>query len=147
MAMAYVSGALTKTRDIQNCLKLYESLGRLCENEGLTAFVPHIELDFDPEHHSPEGSQSVFKRESQAILNSELLIACLDDPSTGVGAELQLAINQGLHILAFYQEDVSISRYIRGMLELYPDAKLFEYETSNDLFEWVTHSLREHFRK
>lgn len=148
MTQAYISGALTKTRDIHYYLKFYEELGALCETCGIRAFVPHIELEFNPDKaHSTKGAEGIFRTESEAIRNSTIIVACLDDHSTGVGAELQLGIHLGLDILAFHHHDYSISRYIRGMLGTYPKAKLLEYENKVSLFETLEPTLLEHLKK
>ncbi|KKL12707.1 hypothetical protein LCGC14_2533080 [marine sediment metagenome] len=147
MVIAYISGALTQTRDIHACLQLYEELGKLCEEYKIEAFVPHIKLGsgdfFRGRCNAPRSPSKIFLQESRAIQKSDIILVCLDDPSTGVGAELQLAIDNDLDIMAFHHRDIKISNYIRGMLEQYSKSKILAYENKDALFEslkpWLTH--------
>ncbi len=148
MVMAYISGALTQTKDIHACLQLYEELGKLCEECGIEAFVPHVRLNagdfFRGRSGAPRNnSTEIFLKESQAIQESDIILACLDDPSTGVGAELQLAIDNNLKIVAFHHSDIGISNYIRGMLGQYSKSRILAYENKDALFKalkpWLTH--------
>ena len=153
MVMAYISGALTQAKDIQACLQLYEELGKLCEECGIEAFVPHIKLnatDFflgrGNKRVEPRPADKIFLTESQAIREGDIILACLDDPSTGVGAELQLAIDNNLKIIAFHHIDVRISAYIRGMLEQY-SSTILAYENKDTLFKSLKPWLIHHSKK
>lgn len=139
MPFAYISGAITKARNVRACLKLYEKLGELCERQNVTAFVPHVEMGYDLDNPGQvKGADEIYWRESEAVKKSDVLIAILDDPSTGAGAELQLAIDHDVSILALHHRDMRISRYIRGMLNAWEKGTIENYQNEDDLLARVS---------
>lgn len=91
----------------------------------------------------PKYSESVFsdydiyKRDVEALLNSEILLADVNSPSLGVGFEIAYALCNNIRVIAFVQENKALSAMINGN----PEITLIKYKNLNDLKE----KLNEYF--
>lgn len=120
---------------------LYDRYGRLFEAvassletvPGLVLHAPHRVTD--PNASLPDGLRpfDVFLLDKLYVTHSDVVIACLDLPSFGVGAELQMACDFGVPIVSFYYTHATVapSRLILGMPALThgpsEDARLIRY--------------------
>lgn len=108
----YISGALTGTSNHNQLKRFYEQLGRLCEQYGLIAYVPHLATD--PVNHPHVSPHQVYALDREQVSNSNLVIAYVGQPSSGVGMEVQIAESNHIPVLLLYEQGKSVSRMIRG---------------------------------
>lgn len=112
---AYISGPLQAANDLPAARRFYEWLAQACIRAGISPYLPHQRTD--PALHPDSSPVSVFRRDHIAIEESDLLIAHIGHPSSGVGAELGLAFSARLPIIAVHREEERPSRFVLGMLE------------------------------
>lgn len=86
MYKVYVSGALTNVDNHLQIKDFYESIGALCTELGLKAYIPYVNTD--PVTHSHITPQQVFETDKRAVNQADLVIAYVGVPSLGVGMEL-----------------------------------------------------------
>lgn len=126
----YISGALQASHDLAKARALYDHAAQVLGRCGHRVYVPH--QNTDPEHARDVSSASVFARDSEQMLRAEGIVAFLNEPSLGVGAELAIALNQGIKIFAFAQSGRPVSRFVQGMLAA-SDVTIYEYDSLADL--------------
>lgn len=73
----------------------------------------------------------IFKRDIEALENSDILLADVNNPSLGVGYEIAHAINKKIKVIAFTKDSVNLSAMINGN----PNLTLIRYKDINDLKE------------
>ena len=112
--MVYVSGALSAAADLDAARRLYERIADTCATAGMQAFLPH--LSNDPARHPDVDAIEVFRRDLKALSAADLVVAYLGIASTGVGAELAMAADLGIPILAIYAKGDRVSRFVLGLL-------------------------------
>jgi len=110
----YISGPLTGAPDLRAARLYYERLAQVCRQEGLVPYLPHTESD--PQLHAGESAETVFKRDLHHLLSSQLIVAFIGSPSLGVGAELALASEKDIQIIAIRRPGDTVSRFLLGML-------------------------------
>lgn len=116
--LVYVSGALSDVPDDirPQYLDFYESIGRMVESVGLTAYVPH--QNTDPVRHKHVTPAEVDMIDRTAVTSAVLVIAVADNPSLGVGIEVEMAYHANKPVvLLCHKERIAerrISRLIRG---------------------------------
>jgi 2'-deoxynucleoside 5'-phosphate N-hydrolase len=110
----YISGPLTVTADRRAARAYYERIAALCTGLGWVPYLPHTEND--PEEHPDVPAEEVFKRDAAKLLGADLVVAFVGAPSLGVGAELALAMNSDIPILAICRPNEIVSRFVLGML-------------------------------
>lgn len=116
--IVYVSGALSDVPAAIRPLYLdfYESIGRKVETLGLVAYVPH--LNTDPVRHKNVTPKQVDLIDRTAVTSAMLVVAVADNPSLGVGIEVEMAYHANKPVVLVCQreriEQRLISRLIRG---------------------------------
>lgn len=116
--IVYVSGALSDVpSDIRpQYIEFYESIGRLVESLGLTAYVPH--QNTDPVRHKDVTPKQVDLIDRTAVTSAMLVVAVADNPSLGVGIEVEMAFHSSKPVVLLSErgrlEQRRISRLIRG---------------------------------
>lgn len=116
--MVYVSGALSDVESSvrQEYLDFYESIGRMVESLGLIAYVPHLHTD--PVRHKHVTPKEVDMIDRTAVTSAILMIAVADNPSLGVGIEVEMAYHANKSVVLLCRkehiEERRISRLIRG---------------------------------
>ncbi|MCX8095320.1 MAG: nucleoside 2-deoxyribosyltransferase [Caldisericia bacterium] len=73
----------------------------------------------------------IFKRDIEALLNSDLLLADVNSPSLGVGFEIAFALCNKKRVIAFLEEGKILSAMINGN----PEIILIRYKDLKDLKE------------
>ncbi|MFA7286729.1 MAG: XRE family transcriptional regulator [Patescibacteria group bacterium] len=117
-SMVYVSGALSDVSDSirQEYLGFYESIGQLMESLGLVAYVPH--KNTDPVRHRDVTPQQVDMIDRTAVTMATLVVAVVDNPSLGVGIEVEMAFHAHKPVVLICHQDRirerRISRLVRG---------------------------------
>ncbi|MBI4093111.1 MAG: XRE family transcriptional regulator [Candidatus Kerfeldbacteria bacterium] len=116
--LVYVSGALSDVpEDIRGWyLQFYESIGQLVADIGLVPYVPHLHTD--PVRHRDVTPQQVDRIDRTAVTSAMLVIAVADNPSLGVGIEVEMAHHAAKPVVLICRRDRiaerRISRLIRG---------------------------------
>lgn len=130
MPTAYISGPLHAVKDRVRMRRFYECLAASCEACGFDAYLPHAHTD--PELHSHLASVEVYRRDLQCLTSADLIVAYIGLPSSGVGAELGLALSENLPIVALAREVDSPSRFLLGMLHDSPNAVVLRFGNESD---------------
>ena len=116
--IVYISGALSDVPDAvrPSYLEFYEAIGRTAEAFGLTPYVPH--KNTDPVRHKNVTPKQVDQIDRTAVTSAILIIAVADNPSLGVGIEVEMAYHGAKPVVLVCQrerlEQRRISRLIRG---------------------------------
>lgn len=117
-SLVYISGALSDVpEDIRpGYLAFYEEIGRLVDSMGLVSYVPH--LNTDPVRHKDVTPKQVDLIDRTAVMTSFLVVAVADNPSLGVGIEVEMAYHANKPVVLVCRGDKisarKISRLIRG---------------------------------
>jgi nucleoside 2-deoxyribosyltransferase len=138
---AYISGPLQAAKDLAAARDFYERLAEVCVDAGIVPYLPHRRTD--PQLHTEASSVSVFRCDRTAIGECDLLIADIGQPSSGVGAELGLAISSHLPIIAIHRANEQPSRFVLGMLEDYEAAVVITFERVESLSGSLGRALAE----
>ncbi|MDP2631531.1 MAG: deaminase [Candidatus Uhrbacteria bacterium] len=137
---AYISGALTNLpedkKDSQK--KLYEDLGKVCNELGIDAYIPH--LHSDPETNIDVPSSEVFKIDAQKVCEAGVTIAEVSYPSLGTGGELMTAHVHDKPLVLLSKKDTSVSRFAKGNPAV---VYHIEYEDSEDACRQLKNVLKQ----
>src|ERR1051326_3406756 len=127
---AYISGALQAAKDLTVARAKYEAAGAAIQQLGFEAYLPHRETD--PQLNSNAPPSEVFQRDIEQLLKCDVVIAFLDEPSLGVGAEIATALSRGIKVIALLEEHSSTSRFVEGYLHS-AEVPISGYEGISDL--------------
>lgn len=125
MRKVYVSGALTGVTD-PAVKAFYESIGSVCEDLGLDAYVPH--LNTDPINNPDATPTCVFETDKDKVITSDLVIAYVGTPSLGVGMELAYAEANKIPIVLLSETGNHVSRFPRGIPTIVTDIAFDDYQ-------------------
>lgn len=115
----YISGALRGSNEIAR--KRYETLASSLQSKGLKTYIPHLETN-------ATSAKDVFDKDMEALVNSRLVVAFLDEASLGVGAEVATALERKIPVLGLVTRGASLSRFLIGMLENSPDGSWMAFD-------------------
>lgn len=132
----YISGAFVGSRNWEAAARRYELLGSMLKEQGFSVYLPHAHTD--PIINSELTADVVFMRDREEMRRSDVLLALLDEPSHGVGAEISMALCNGMTVLGACSCGQKVSRFIRGMLEISSNGTYFEYEDLKEVAQKVT---------
>jgi nucleoside 2-deoxyribosyltransferase len=138
---AYISGALLNAADLVESRARYERFADACRSSGWQAYVPHQHAD--PERDAHLSNTDVARRDRDAVMGADVLIAYVGEPSLGVGAEVALALAAKKPVLLLAEEGRRVSRFLLGLVEI--DAgtvRMCRYRTIDDACEWIASELR-----
>lgn len=140
--MIYVSGALTDVPvDLrEDYLIFYERIGELVESMGFVAYVPHLHTD--PVRHKDVTPSQVDQIDRRAVTSSSLIIAVADNPSLGVGIEIEMAYHADKPVYLLYHKDRLlrglVSRLVRGNPSI---SKEIAYVSQTEALQQLQQSL------
>lgn len=109
---AYISGALTGLDSSRNYRMIYELIGSLCRKLKIESYIPHLHAD--PVKNPEIPAKRVWQKDHNEILNSEITIAYVGQPSLGVGAELEITRVYNKRLVIWYFKDEKVSRMALG---------------------------------
>jgi nucleoside 2-deoxyribosyltransferase len=112
----YVSGPLHGSRDLRVARDLYDSIALELRECGHEPYVPHHSTD--PQLASELTSEEVCRRDLKALSECDAIVAHIGAPSTGVGAEIAIALQQGMSVLGIRREHETASRFAEGLIEI-----------------------------
>lgn len=116
--LVYISGALSDVPEgiRQEYLDFYEAIGRMVESVGLVPYVPH--QNTDPVRHKDVTPPQVDLIDRTAVTSAILVVAVADNPSLGVGIEVEMAYHASKPVVLLCRKERvdarRISRLIRG---------------------------------
>lgn len=116
--IVYVSGALSDVSETirPQYVAFYEAIGQIVESLELTAYIPH--QNTDPVRHKDVTPKEVDMIDRSAVTSAILVVAVADNPSLGVGIEVEMAYHANKVVILLCQEQHiaqrRISRLIRG---------------------------------
>lgn len=124
----YLSAALASASNINDACARYDVIAAGLEKHGIGVYVPHHFTH--PTRDSRISPGDVYRRDSTRLIESTCVVAMLDDPSFGVGAEVALAMAHGVPVIGVVSIDrhACVSRYIAGLLSTgkYPELLVYD---------------------
>lgn len=126
----YISGALKASRDLAAARKLYEYAATSVQRVGGKPYLPHATTD--PEKEAELSPLSVYHTDITALRSCQAVIAFLDEPSLGVGAELAICAQDDIPVLGLCRSPEEVSRFAIGCL-LDSGGRLATYESEGQL--------------
>lgn len=132
----YISGAFVGSRDWKAASQRYELLGSMLKDAGFVVYLPHAHTN--PVLNAELSADVVFLRDREEMQRSDVLLALLDEPSHGVGAEISMALCSGMTVLGACSCDRKVSRFIQGMLETSSNGIYFEYQDLREVVQKAT---------
>lgn len=110
----YISGPLQGSSDLEAARVFYDKLAALVVASGHEAYVPHHSTD--PRADSCLSASAVFSTDVAALNRADAVLAHIGLPSTGVGAELALAVASGRQVLGLKRPGERGSRFAEGLI-------------------------------
>ncbi len=152
---AYIAGALTDSK--KESWKIYEDIGKVVEEFGLSAHIPHIHtgsfvgIDYrntDLPKVDETIAAAVCRKNLEVVENAKIIIAEVSNPSTGTGIEIGHALNLGKKIICLANKNAKITNMIRGAASL-GMIDLIRYENEEDALNQLRSVLsnRENYGK
>jgi nucleoside 2-deoxyribosyltransferase len=115
----YIAGRLTSADNYKELIEFYERIGTLCKQLEINFYLPHKHVRINKkEEVTPK---EIYTRCKRHILESDLIIACMNSPSHGVGAELEIANAKGIPIVLIHCAWIEVSHMILGMSNVVED--------------------------
>ena len=111
----YIAGALHGSSNLEIARRLYDETAKILGEVGVSTYLPHRKTD--PMWEADMSSAMVFKRDLEAIRNASAVVAYLNEPSHGVGAEVALCIKWDKPIFALLKRERKCSRFLEGLLK------------------------------
>lgn len=114
----YISGSLTCMTEEARAQRraFYEMLADACRSCGLEAYLPHKVSD--PTLAKSLTPRQVDALDREAVMRANLVLACVDDPSTGVGIEVEMAYHANVPVWLVTSDEAlkrgNVSRLVRG---------------------------------
>lgn len=136
----YISGPLKVLSNREKFHRFYEFLADICHECGYESYMPHQKSD--PVLHRDLPYRQVFQMDFENLLSSKKILAVIDEPSTGVGAEIGIALQRGINVIAIHHQKSEPSRFILGLLEESPYATIVSYHDEQECKERI-HSILE----
>lgn len=114
--LLYVSGALSDVpKGIRRSyIDFYESIGKVVESVGLYPYIPH--RNTDPVRHKDVSPREVDIIDRTAVTSAVLIIAVADNPSLGVGIEVEMAYHAHKPVILLCKEERIIERRISRLM-------------------------------
>ena len=110
----YISGALKGSRDLDAARELYERAAHAVSQAGHEPYVPHSSTD--PERDATLAPEAVYDSDMKAIHRSDAVLAFLNEPSLGVGAEIAICTRESIPVLGLCALRTEVSRFALGCL-------------------------------
>ena len=121
----YISGALKGSRDLSAARELYERAALAVSQAGHEPYVPHSNTD--PERAATLAPEAAFDSDMKAIHRSDAVLAFLNEPSLGVGAEIAICTRESIPVLGLCALRTEVSRFALGCL-LAGDGRMIRYQ-------------------
>ena len=110
----YISGALNGSRDLSAARAIYKKAAEVITIAGHEPYLPHKKTD--PESAAHLEAKAVFHADLIEIHKSHGVVAFLNEPSFGVGAEIAICYQKSIPLLGLCEKDMDVSRFVVGCL-------------------------------
>jgi nucleoside 2-deoxyribosyltransferase len=127
----FVSGRLDQTKPENQ--KIYEKITEICESFGFEVWLPHRDTRKEMKRKyssSEEIVRNLYNFDLERVLNCNLVIAELTNPSFGVGLELKTCDEAKIDVVALAKEDANVSVTVIGSPAI---KKFFRYRDLEEL--------------
>jgi len=144
MADVYVAGAIVHVE--KEHWKVYEKIGELCEELGLSAHIPHIHTAEGRDPMVKDGGLGepdpvhVFHTNYNAVKNARVLVVEVSNPSIGTGIEIGFALEWKKPIICLAHSSAKVTRMVRGPAKE-GKFELIRYETEEEAMQKLRQSL------
>lgn len=145
MKSVYISGALKGASDLARVRRLYEGFAEACVDVGWCPYLPHEHTD--PETAAGVPSRVVAKRDITQLEKADAVVVYLGEPSLGAGAETAIALSAGKRVLAVWEKDADVSRFLEGLVEGHGRAARYTFVSLGDAQDWIRGQLAELARR
>jgi len=154
MTSVYISGSLRHIP--REWWDIYEKIGKVVEDFGLKAYIPHVHTPQNVNHTiehimssdddlSDGVHKDIFHNDILHVENSKLVIAEVSNPSTGSGIELGVAIKIGKPIICLAKKDAVVTSLVRGAAQS-GLIHMIRYETGEDALQQLKILLETKFK-
>ncbi len=109
----FFSTPLTNLADPERSKQFFNKLDALAKDMGFGTFWAFLS-GTDPILNPEVKPREVYRRDIKALDESDLMIAYVGEPSTGVGIEIEHANKTGKSVVILYEEGKRVSRMLRG---------------------------------
>lgn len=109
----FFAGPLTDLKNPTETKTLYQKMASVAKSLGFTYFWAFLN-GTDPVANPDVLPQDVYTRDIQALDTSDIVVAYLDEPSTGTGIEIEHANKTKKPVVILYSQGKPISRMLRG---------------------------------
>lgn len=109
----FICTPLTGIKDPEKTKAFYQKIGDMIVTLGHTPFLAFLN-GTDPIKNPNVTPQEVYKRDHDKLIASNIVLAYVDEPSLGVGQEIEIAKENNIPVYLLYQEGKRISRMTLG---------------------------------
>ena len=146
-AQVYISGSLIHTP--MSWWKIYEKIGKVVEEAGMKAYVPHLHtantVGFTDQEIikglAEHVVDKVFDTDNEAVENSDIVVAEVSNPSLGSGIEIGWALTKNKKIICLTNNVMNVSPIVRGAAKK-GLIKLIEYKDEEEALNRLGEMLR-----
>jgi len=109
----FFAGPLTNLPNPEQTKLFYEKLGVLAKKYGHVPFWAFLS-GTDPVKNPEVTPAEVYKRDTEQLAKSDLMIAYVGEASTGTGDEIEFANTRNIPVVILYEKGDKMSRMILG---------------------------------
>ena len=109
----FFAGPLTNLQNPDKTKAFYDELGMIAQNLGFEFFWA-FRNGTDPILNPEVTPQEVFKRDTEELAKSDLMVAYVGEPSVGTGEEIEFAREKNIPVVLMYEQTQPVSRMLRG---------------------------------
>jgi hypothetical protein len=111
-AKVFIAGVMTTAAGLVRLETLYEKIGSICESRNFKTFIPHRDANIRRIHDFTP--QKLYLINMEKLVEVDLVIAYVGQPSTGVGMEIQQACVLGKDTILISEADSPVSMLLTG---------------------------------
>lgn len=109
----FFCGPLTEMHDVEKTKAFYTKLGEVAASCGFDYFWA-FQHGTDPVKNPDVTPEFVYKQDIRELEKSDLMIAYIEEPSTGTGIEIEHARLHNIPAYLLYKQGSHVSRMVQG---------------------------------
>lgn len=109
----FFAGALTNLKDYKKTEAFYVKLAKVVQECGFEYFWAFLN-GTDPNIERVHTPKEVYKKDTDNLAISDLMVAYIGKPSLGTGVEIEYANTHHIPVVVLYEKDNWTSRMARG---------------------------------
>ena len=138
--LVYISGSITHSPDWEATRRKFDLTEQVIREQGGNPFQPykanaHLNKD------SEGGRSQIFASDIEAVHNSTVVVAYMDEPSFGAGYEVCYAIGRGIPVIGIFSLHKK-TPFMEAALESSKNSVVICYETTPQIWPHLRNSLR-----